>query len=578
MNRSSKLLLILVLLCAVWSLFRYDIHDGSVIQGDGYGYYSYLHAWFIEDDPTFNFYRDLSLKEKERLWLYEQPNGTALPKMTMALAIYWTPFFLLAHEVAVLFGTNDGWSNPYQWSIWISALIALAVGLLALYRVLARRFSDEINLITIVSIVLGTSLFHYAFNESSMSHVYSFSAIAIFIRLFDLWWDDGKFKWLIWMSLTLAFITLLRPTNAIVILYPLLTVIQDRERTKSMLNWRLLILVLVGLAFISPQLFFWHSTTGDWLYYSYPDENFFWSTPHILEGLFSYRNGWLIYSPIMVVALAGFFFLRRYDRKSLIPVLSVVLVHIYIVFSWWCWYYGDSLSIRPMIDIFALLAIPMGAAFAWITVRSEIIWMITGFLLAGLILNNQILHTQYASNQATGSTMTKAAFWELFFEPNYEGDLGMIGAYVDPDTRSLRRGEEERELSDTAIVDVLLDTTFGDDYYATAQDYYSKSVKLPYDQFETENEGEYILISLGIAGSESSMNDAYLVSIFDYNNEATKYTQARLGANQMGRFIIRKPRDLPIGGYLKLYLWQKGKGEIEWNSLRVEKIVVNYSS
>ena len=56
-----------------------------------------------------------------------------------------------------------------------------------------------------------------------------------------------------------------------------------------------------------PQMVYWKLHTGNLLFYTYGEEKFFWNDPKVLEGLFSFRKGWLVYSPLMLLSLTGIF-------------------------------------------------------------------------------------------------------------------------------------------------------------------------------------------------------------------------------------------------------------------------------
>lgn len=116
--------------------------------------------------------------------------------------------------------------------------------------------------------------------------------------------------------------------------------------------------ILVGLVWV-PQFLYWHAITGKYIYYSYQEEGFFFTRPHVLEGLLGFRKGWLVYTPVMVFALAGIFFMQGKASMARTGVVTVLLLHVYITFSWWCWWYGGTFGQRPMIEIYPLLALPL---------------------------------------------------------------------------------------------------------------------------------------------------------------------------------------------------------------------------
>ena len=85
--------------------------------------------------------------------------------------------------------------------------------------------------------------------------------------------------------------------------------------------FQLFIIIFFAFLVWIPQLLYWKTVTGNYLFYSYADEGFFFLNPQILKGLFSYRNGWLIYSPVMFFALLGIPFLYRYAKDFFLPVM-----------------------------------------------------------------------------------------------------------------------------------------------------------------------------------------------------------------------------------------------------------------
>jgi hypothetical protein len=125
---------------------------------------------------------------------------------------------------------------------------------------------------------------------------------------------------------------------------------------------QLLVMLLCCLAVTVPQWLYWKCASGEF----FPARalgihEFHFKRPHVLQGLFSFRHGWLVHAPIMTFSIAGFFFLRGYLRMYRWAVPVFFIVYIYILFSWWCWWHGASFGQRVLIDIYPLLAIPFGA-------------------------------------------------------------------------------------------------------------------------------------------------------------------------------------------------------------------------
>lgn len=279
----------------------------------------------------------------------------------------------------------------------------------------------------------------------------------------------------------------------------------------------------------------------------------------------------------MALSIIGIPLLRNIDKELMWSSLAILLMHVYIVFSWWCWYYGDSLSIRPMIDIYPFLAVSLAAFLAWALRQNGWIMTVIVIILGFFMLNNRVQHIQYADQKLSGSAMTLTAFSELFFNPKYDGDLDIVGAYKYPDTESLRAGLEERIEFDTIFGLPRLDTTFSDFIKVSDEMYYSPTWEVPYDLFKTELKSDFILVELMLDGEKDNYENARLVASFNKGESSFDYRQVRLGIVANQHYVLRKPRNLPEGGVLQLYLWQKGVGSFNLEGMSVSQVQISYS-
>jgi hypothetical protein len=69
---------------------------------------------------------------------------------------------------------------------------------------------------------------------------------------------------------------------------------------------------------------------------------------------------------MMVFAIFGLFFLPENIKKLKWSILIFTIINIYVVFSWWCWWYGGTYGQRVMIESYALLIIPLAAFVKWV--------------------------------------------------------------------------------------------------------------------------------------------------------------------------------------------------------------------
>ncbi|MBL0341442.1 MAG: hypothetical protein IPP71_11155 [Bacteroidetes bacterium] len=134
----------------------------------------------------------------------------------------------------------------------------------------------------------------------------------------------------------------------------------------------LLILFAVLIVWV-PQLYYWKIVTGKMIFNLPHEGSYFLGHPNFIDGLISWRKGWLIYTPVMTFAIAGIFFLRGELKFLRLPVAIFLFINLYVVFSWWNWWYGGSYGQRALVDSYALMAIPLAAIVKYMTNKQNIL-------------------------------------------------------------------------------------------------------------------------------------------------------------------------------------------------------------
>jgi len=223
------------------------------------------------------------------------------------------------------------------------------------------------------------------------------------------------------LGLVLGMTILVRPTEVICLLVPVLWGITSRETLA--LKWKLiknnklkiLSIALSVMAVISLQLFYWKIQTGRFLYYSYEsNEKLEFLARHLGEVLFSYKKGWLIYTPVMIFSLAGLFLLRKRAAEVFLSVLVFFIINLLIIASWTTWWFGGSIGQRSMMQSYSLLAFPLAAFLQWLTGRR---WIVKGplfFVILLMIFLNLFQTWQYMNFLIDPSRMTRKYYWAIF--------------------------------------------------------------------------------------------------------------------------------------------------------------------
>lgn len=431
-----------------YSHARPQWEDLKVFQHDVYDLYAYVPAAFLYRDLSFAFVRDLPADFPGVIPLERTRGGDLVLKVSCGTAFLYAPFFLLAHGAAKVGGIPaNGYSWIYQYFIALGAIVYAVAGLAVLRGVLLERFSDGVVALTLASVFAGTNLFYYTVVEGGMTHVYSFFLFALFARLTVDWHERPRWGPALGLGAVLGLVTLVRPSNVVVVLVFLLYRAGDvgtwREKLALIGRERVVLLcaMLVAFVVVTPQLAYWKYSTGAWVHWSYGDEGFFFSRPHIIEGLISYRKGLLVYTPIMTLAFAGMILLRQRRPTWFWPVVGFTAVNLYVAFSWWCWWYGGSFGQRALIESYAIWAMPMAAMIEWLLSHGRIAKGAAALAIAILVCLNLFQTEQYRRTLIHWDSMSRDAYWSVFLQRGFPANYAAL--LRPPDYDRARRGEDE---------------------------------------------------------------------------------------------------------------------------------------
>jgi hypothetical protein len=447
-----KWLLALVFISACWVNLNHERWAGrDVIRHDIVNYYSYLPATFIEKDLTLSFLKkdgQRLMNEHADYWPNKAPNGNYVIKMSMGMALSYLPFFGMAHLYAKLFGyPATGFSQPYHFAVQFSSVIYFIIGLIFLWKALTRLLPSGPSLFTLFCLCFGTNVFYYLTIGGGLSHTVGFTLCAIFLYLTLRWQQGHALKYTLLLGLTGGLLILVRPINGLAFvfffLYDSHTPENNRE-IRSLIKTKFLhmalMMVVSGLVLV-PQMLYWKYVTGHYVFNSYVGERFYFNNPHVFYGLFSFRKGWLLYTPIMLLALIGFFYLKGSAKRLQLPLLLFFLVYIYVCFSWWCWWYGGSFGQRALIDIYPFLAVPFAALMAKVAESKVAVKRSVYTLSALFIVLNLFQTTQAKYNIIDYDAMTRENYFRVFFTITKKPDREKYLKH--PNTEAALRGEEE---------------------------------------------------------------------------------------------------------------------------------------
>lgn len=582
--------------------------------GDSWGYYGYLPATFIHNDLG-TLETSLEVRTKYHSGDFTDNGnpirideakhlgeGRQVMKYTMGVAILLFPFFIIAHFLASLLGFEaDGYSLIYAYVIHHASLFYVTIGFLALRKVLQYYFEDGIVAFTILSLGIGTNLFFFVAVNPVMSHSFLFALYSILIYASLFFYQKPSWKLAFLIGFSAGMISLIRPIEIFAIAIPftigIVGMVSLKERLLFFKNhWNKIIFsgtVFGAVGFL--QLLYWKWATGSFIYYSYEEKGeptFDFLNPHIVEGIFGFKNGWLVFTPIMTFAILGFFLMKKKD--FVLPLLLYFPIHVYLIYSWWCWYYINGFGSRPMVESYPLLAFPFASfvAFLW---KNKWTKIILAFAVAILIHIN-LMHTYLISEGVFSSdNVSKSFYWS---------SLGKSSISYN-DFVLLDIDEQQPKPKEVVLLKNIYFNDFNDtlnqknyickdssncvdkNYYFNIKQQYSPGINATYDELSLEG-GEWIRLSVKVKVDKKVgkvYHNSTLVCSFE-GGENPKWKglelENKIGGKPYGQwkgklgvwdelhYFSKVPKKTNPNQLLKVYIWNPNNHFIHVDDLRVD--------
>ena len=391
-----------------------------IISSDGVGYYYYLPNTFLSNKIE---------RQTPDKRFFNKVNGKGVNKYYVGTAVAMYPFF----EIGFLLGhkgeKNTGFEPSYHKAISLAGIFYLLGGLLFLRAFFRQyKFKEWIISVSILLLFFGTNLMAYAILMPSMSHIYSFFFVSGFLYFAMRFSLQKKSKHLFIGTAFLAMIILIRPLNGIIIFaLPFLagSWLAFKELSTAIFKLKR---VLVSLVILGPilfiQVYFWHVQCGEWIVWSYGNEGFYFLKPYLWEVLFSFRKGAFVYTPLLIVSVFGLVLLIKKNKFQGWSLFLFFVLLVYLISSWWNWYYGPSFGQRPFVEFYGLSALLIAFSFRYIQKNSFYI-ALTSFSVLCVFLN--LIQTfQYHSGIISSWDMNAKKYGYTFLRTGeqYQNCLG----------------------------------------------------------------------------------------------------------------------------------------------------------
>ncbi len=302
--------------------------------------------------------------------------GRRLNFATIGPALLWAPFYGVGHLAAVVTGApRDGYSQPYITAVaygsavygWLAIFLSVAI---------AQQWFGR-SLGAALTVLVGTPLFFYMYIAPPFSH-----ACATFAVTLSLWtWLQIRETWslrgVLLLGLTVGLMANMRDQAGLFAIGPALDFARWAFKRGDWL--RAVRLALVGTAAVvigyAPQLLASRAVNGHVGPHESISNKMSWSSPHAFGVLLDPAHGWLLWTPLALLSLAGLVALAAGRVRTSSPtsspdgrwlgvcLLAIAALQIYINGAVESWSVAGSFGHRRFVELSPLLVI--GLAGLW---------------------------------------------------------------------------------------------------------------------------------------------------------------------------------------------------------------------
>jgi len=599
-------LVAVIVIMIVFSLIKLTESGAKQISYDNLGSYMYIPALLHYNDIGLqNFDTVTSVNNTYKLTpTYYQftkiENGNHVIRFFIGMSYLYFPGYLAGHAWShVSDYPSDGFSFPYQYAIWLWGFLFFLVGVFYARKILLHYFDEGIAAITLLIVFPGTNILFLALWGSDSPHLYLLTLNILLIWSTIKWHDSPSGSRAMAIGFLVGLITVTRPSELFCFLIPLLWGITGKEalnhKMQLIINhkWHIVYLVLFAIMPLIPQFVYWKTVTGNWLFFPYndPGSQLILSDPKVLNVLFGFRKGWILYAPLTILGFIGMYMAYRRKMVFFLPLFFYLAINVYLIS---CFTSLVSYGLRAFIQSYALLLLPVGLVVADLMTRR----MVTRILAFGVILALGLLTIfqswQYSVrilslNRMTGdyykavflkTTVTdtdKALLLPERAESGYEvlkdksDFFNHVICFKDFETPDqVRCGTIDSSRAFSGRYSLRLDST----------DEYPSEVRAIYNQV-SDRSYVYIRSSVRVFLFDSIVdkNSLSLVTLFFKNKVANKYMAKHIITNETPlkinewnyfSFDYLSPEFFQPTDTFASYLWYRGKKDVLIDDFRVE--------
>ena len=361
-----------------------------IYASDEIQYVSYLRSlWFDRDvsfDNEYRYFYERNIGRGEHFhetFLELQTEAGRRPNFgTLGAAILWAPFYAVGHVTTLYLRSMgqevaaDGFSKPYIAAIAYGSacygFLAILLSIAAARRITSPASAGSVvdkpgpDLVAGLAVWFGTPLLFYMYVAPPFAHACSAFAVALFVSI----WLHVRRNWsasgALALGLSGALMAMVREQDAFFAIGPALDLILTAVKQRRVQLWQVAGAGCVAfIAGLTPQLLAYSALNGRPGPSTLVMRKMSWHSPHALDVLTSSAHGFLAWTPVAILALAGLIVLalRGAGDSRRIGAIALVMTaaQIYVSGSVDSWTVAGAFGQRRFVALTILLTIGLAA-------------------------------------------------------------------------------------------------------------------------------------------------------------------------------------------------------------------------
>jgi hypothetical protein len=275
-------------------------------------------------------------------------------------------------------------------------VIYATLGAYFCFRTAALRFNPRAAFWGTILAWLATSALYYSLVSPTYAHAASLFTSSLFVFVWLRALDRESIGRFVWLGLLAGVAMLVRWQAVTLLALPAVELAMrpgaPADRVRRLLTYGLVMGAAAAVAF-TPQLVAWHAIYGQFFVVPQGPDFMRWTEPAVASVLFSARRGLFIWTPAVILAVAGLVALVRRDRRLGVGAIVVLLLSLYVNASVRDWWAGEAFGARRFIGETVFFALGFAAFGSALGRRVGVGWLRAAAI--ALVVYNGLLLLQY---------------------------------------------------------------------------------------------------------------------------------------------------------------------------------------